>query len=47
MSVHMEKIKYEAPHKMWLFVTMRAIFDAKYAEHKLYSSLSTRGSLNI
>lgn len=38
-----EKIKYDPPFKMWLFVTMRAILDSKYNEHKVLQYSNPRG----
>ena len=29
------KLKFDPPNRMWLYTTMRSIFDCKYYEHKL------------
>ena len=46
MSVHYERIRFDPPHKMWLFVTMRGIFDCKYSEHKILGT-DPRGLYNV
>jgi len=31
-------IVYEPPFNEWLFLTVRALFDAKYSEHLMYDT---------
>lgn len=38
-----DTVKFNPPHKLWLFATMRAIFDSKYAEHKYMIESNFRG----
>jgi hypothetical protein len=40
-------VKFDPPYKMWLFVTMRAILDSKFAEHKFANFLDSRGITNM
>lgn len=38
-----DTVKFNPPYKLWLFTTMRAIFDSKFAEHKYMTESNCRG----
>mmetsp|Transcript_43490 Transcript_43490/g.41953 ORF Transcript_43490/g.41953 Transcript_43490/m.41953 type:complete len:157 (+) Transcript_43490:1120-1590(+) len=42
-----DKIQFTPPHRMWLFATMRAILDSKFAEHKAAMLIEANGLQNI